>query len=396
MKTAAEIRKEFWWGAFIHGAPIVSNCYRWLEPRWRNYVEKRQVSFYDDRTHTFQGVEDPSLIQRNYEKSLRHIWKAEVAAPYLGIRDATDTEKLGAEAETSDSETRALMERATSDVVRREFEEAFSPRQREAVCRLMSLIAHGEAYALYTSSTLLPFVEGTGAKMGMAMQVMEEAKHFYVLRAMIRTLGRSYPLADSAKILFENVARAKPYRKLFGMNVMLESFATSLFAQFAEYPGLRHILHEFHLDESRHVGFPKSYFEAGHIPHEVSHSTREKIARGLLLLPAASLIWDYKEDFEAVGVDCFAFWGRFISKASRLAESSGFPLYPSRKEFLFSMNLILNGYLKAFEPDRFAGYRDYTKLRDEDLPEEMARIEREVFGDDVFDGVESRPAASAN
>ena len=62
------------------------------------------------------------------------------------------------------------------------------------LARILSLIGHGEAYALLTSATILNFVQGTGARVGMAMQVMEEAKHFIVLRKMLQTLGVAAPL----------------------------------------------------------------------------------------------------------------------------------------------------------------------------------------------------------
>ncbi|MBI2062017.1 MAG: hypothetical protein HYT87_20070 [Nitrospirae bacterium] len=384
MNTMAAMRQKATWAAFCHGGPLAAAAYNWVEPRWRRKLERTQANDYDDRAHAFRGGDMEELTRKVYEKALRKIWKAEVQAPYLGFHDATEVEKLGVDPDAQKGETDELMERATSEDVRREFEEAFSPEQREAVCKLMSLIAHGEAYALYTSSTLLPVVTGTGSKMGMAMQVMEEAKHFIVLRAMVRTLGHSVPLHDSAFITFEKIAQARPYLKLYGMNVVLESFATSLFAQFADFPGLRHILPVFHLDESRHVGFPKNYYEAGNVPEEVTNSRRDRLARELLLLPAAKLIWDYKDAFEAVGMDCFGFFGRFVAKATRLAENSGMPLLRPREEFLAILNLFFNSCVRAFEPEKFTGYRDYTELHEGEIRPDILAIEKEVFGEDVF------------
>lgn len=376
----------------MHGGPVLARIYRGFEPRWRRRLERHQVTSYDDREHGFRGGDLHELTTRVYEKGLRHIWKAEIQAPFLGFHDASALEKAGVGEETQRHETRSLLNTVSASDVRREFDQAFSPEQRQAILDITSLIAHGEAYALYTSATLLPFVSGTGSKMGMAMQVMEEAKHFLVLREMTRLLGGSPPLRDSAYILFERIARAEPYARLFGMNVILESWATSLFAQFAEVPGLRHVFAEFHLDESRHVGFPKNYYESGRIPPEVTHGLRPRMRRERLLFPAIGLIWDYKPAFDTLGIDVFAFFGRFLAKASRLAENSGLPIVAPREKVMALTNLLFNSCVRAFEPERFNGYQDYTQLHDGSIRSDILEIEKEVFGEDVFS---ARPAQEA-
>jgi len=379
-----QLRNKLGWKLYVEGTPYLSKAYKVVEPRLAKWMERRSVSGYDRSVYGFKGGELEKLTSTNYEKALRNIWKAEVQAPFLGIRDASKLEKAGKEVAQERSQTVELMDVATSDKVKEEFNAAFSPEERRAIGYLMSLIGHGEAYALFTSSKLVSVVNGTGARLGMAMQVMEEAKHFMVLRQMLKFLDIDQELYDSAYLLFERIASAKPYTMMFGMNVMLESFATTLFAQFADYPGLRHIVHVFHMDEARHVGFPKSYSRAGNMPKWVSESKLEQRKRVGLMAPAIPLIFDYKPHFDTLGLDCFGFFGKFLAKASKLADDAGFDMPFEREDFLAQINLLFNSYTAAFDQDRFNGYHDYTMLGENEYRADIMARELEVFGKDVF------------
>ncbi len=376
---------------------------RYLDARLRKWADnpKKMANRYDDSTATFHGGEMELLTQRNYEKALAHIWKAELIAPYLNIRDASKADYVASNggavtASTSfmdpviiTEEIKQSVERATSDEVRREFHEAHSPEKREALMRLVSFITHGEAYALYTSATLMPVVQGTGAKLGMAMQVMEEAKHFFTLREMCKSLDRIYPMTGSGKALVEVIARKDYYHKLFGMNVVLEGFATSIFGFLENQPGLRHIMRGFHMDESRHSAFPQTYAKLGNIPYHVTHSRRYQWARAMMFLPIGPLILEFKPLFDTLGYDTFAFFGKTLSKVSRLAENSGFPLPFERTEFLMGANILFNRWVRVLEPEKYEGFRDYTLLGIGELSQDMELREREVFGNDIFGGVGS-------
>ncbi|MEW6774999.1 MAG: hypothetical protein AB1405_01775 [Bdellovibrionota bacterium] len=382
----------------LQGGSAVGSAYKASEGLLRKRLDATLANHYDDRTGTFIGGEMELLTQRNYEKALAHLWKAEAVAPYLGIHDSSKADKTaladGVTVGTVEGErnfprdVHDMVSLATSEQVRKEFEEGYTPAQRNAVIEIMSLICHGEAYALYTSASLLPIVKGTGAKLGMAMQVMEEAKHFYTLRAMLNTLDHLRPLPTSARWLYESVARKKYYHKLFGMNVILESFATSLFSHFEDYPGLRHILRAFHMDESRHCAFPQTYAALGNIPEHVSNGADYQRARGLMLAPAVAVLFDYKPHFEALGLDVFEFFGKFIAKVTRLADRSGFPLPQKREDVLFGVNALFNNYVRLFEPENYKGFQDYTLLKEGEISEDMAARERDVFGSDVFGGIQ--------
>jgi hypothetical protein len=385
---------------FRHGVSGALGLWQANQQRIHRRTEKRLANRYDDRQACFIGGEMSDLTHRNYEKALSLLWKAETVAPYLGFHDASKADKVAGRAGTvigdlkresgTAEEVRDLVETVKSEDVRREFQQAYSPQQREAICQIMSLLAHGEAYALYTSATLLPLVRGTGAKVGMAMQVMEEAKHFLVLREMLNTIDHVRPLSTAARVLFETIAHKSYYHKLFGMNVVLESFATNLFSHFENYPGLRHIMRPFHMDESRHCAFPQSYAELGNIPDHVTNDIKYQRARGRMLLPAIPLLFDYKPYFEVLGLDAFEFFGRFVVKADRLARRSGFPL-PG--EPLLLVSVFFNNYVRIFEPHKYDGFKDYTLMRKGEISDEMARRERDVFGDDIFDGISELIAA---
>ena len=51
---------------------------------------------------------------------------------------------------------------------------------------LLTPVAHGEAYAWLVAADLLQDVKSTGARAAFTMQVLEEAKHFVVLRELIQ------------------------------------------------------------------------------------------------------------------------------------------------------------------------------------------------------------------
>lgn len=393
--------------ALYYGINAALGLYRTQEKRLRDFVDSHVVTAYDDKHAQFIGGEMELLTHRNYEKALVNLWKAEAIAPYLGIHDASRADKVaashgavvagnagGSKKAGSADEIKELVGNITSETVRKEFEEGYTPEQRNGILEIMSLLGHGEAYAMYTSTTLLPIVRGTGSKLGMAMQIIEEAKHYIVLREMLNTIDHIRPLSTSARTLFEVIARQRYYNKLFGMNVVLESAATNLFSHFENFPGLRHIMRAFHMDESRHVAFPQNYAAAGNIPDYVTNSPRYQWSRLAMLAPAAILFLDYKPHFDAVGIDPYAFWGRFLSKVTRAAEASKMPLPFPRKAILQNVNNIFNNHVKAFEPEKFTGFKDYTLLGKGDISDDMVEREKEVFGKDLFDGVGQVPQAS--
>lgn len=414
MQSAGTYKQKFADKALKVGLMTAMGAYQSQNDRLRHLIDNYYaVADYDDRTAEYNSEDMSVLMGRNYEKALANLWKAEEVAPYLGFSDASRADKVAAEhgtivgsalksrhAKTSldaeSAETRELIEYASSDAIRKEFEDAYSPEQRESILQIVSLLGHGEAYALYTSSTLLPLVRGTGSKLGMAMQVMEEAKHFAVLRAMLRNLGGTRTLTASVRGVFETIARQNYFHKLFGMNIVLEGFATSLFSHFESYPGLGDIMRAFHMDESRHVAFPQSYAQAGNVPEKVTNSMAAKWQRLMVLAPAAGAFVDYKPHFDTINMDAYHFFGATVSKIAKSAETAKMPLPFSRKEMLWSVNWFFNSYVKAFEPEKYTGFEDYSCLYKGQLSDDMINREREVYGKDLYRSIWGRRRKNKN
>jgi len=375
--------EQLFWQLYRRGVGLMSRGYTTARPWLHRHYAKRAVSGYDPSRYGFAGGEFGKLTHRNYEKALANLWKAETKAPFLGFRDASKLERAAAQSTEEATTTRALVDKVHSDDVKKAFQDAYTPAQQQALGRILSVIGHGEAYALYTSSTLVSEVKGTGPRLGMAMQVMEEAKHFIVMREMLQTLEIAAGITPTVHVLFERIAAAPPYRRLFGMNIVLESLATSVFSRFANAPGLSHIMHPFHMDESRHVGFVRSYAQEVKIPRRVTKSLRERQARAMLVVPALPAIWEYREDFEVLGLDSFEFFGSTLNKIAKLAEEVGLPLDLPRQYFMLLLNGLFNAWVRAYEPARYNGFRDYCALHDEGgIPGELLAVERKLFGEE--------------
>ncbi len=337
---------------------------------------------YNDTTAEFIGGDMEGITHRNYEAALRRLWKAEVVAPGLGIHDASP-EEVGTQNDAAAGTLREISKmraKIASDKFEKTLKKHYTPHQRQALARLLSIILHGEAYALFTSASLLPVVKGTGPKLGMAMQVMEEAKHFIVMRELVRRIDRVYPQSVWDYELLEGVLKAKPINRLFGMNVVVESIAMNFFSTFATFPGLEDVLKMFHLDESRHSAFPQSYTKESPLSFLERHSPARQLARSMMLLPLFGLLFEIEDDAKAIGMDIFEFGGKCLDKVFRLSERSGFYTTLNRKDAMRAYNLLINSYKKGTLKADYPGFVDFaldkTVIRDA----EMKRLEEEIFG----------------
>jgi hypothetical protein len=345
---------------------------------------RRRAMPYDDRTATFIGGDMEGITHRNYETALRRLWKAEVIAPGLGIHDASPEEV----AEHNDAAAATLREigkiraKIDSDKFLKTIEKNYTPRQRQALAKLLSIILHGEAYALFTSASLLPVVKGTGPKLGMAMQVMEEAKHFIVMRELVKRIDRIYPQNVWDLTMLEGVLKAKPMNRLFGMNVVVESVAMNFFSTFATFPGLEDVLKMFHLDESRHSAFPQSYTKEAPLSFLERHSPLRQFGRSWMLLPLFGLLFEIEDDAKAIGIDIFEFGGKCLDKVFRLSERSGFYTTLNRKDAMRLYNVVINAYKKQTLGSAYPGFTDFTLDKTVIRDEEMKRLEEEIFGTD--------------
>ena len=289
-----------------------------------NLSRKTAQHQYDDLEIGKSKLKYNKLVSKNYESALAHIWKAQEDAPYLGIKDGGSMNYASVpdpNVEYDDYLAHLRVEKI------KEFHDFFkSEKEKHALHELLSLLVHGEAYALYTSSTLVSFGETQEARLGFSIQAMEEAKHYYVLRLIVEKLyGHVLPLKPWSRILFDRIANQDSYAKLFGMNIVLENFALMLFEAFEKYPVLSDVMPGFHADESRHCGLPMNYADAGLIP-KGQRSIPNRLLRTYVVSPALGVIGEYFMDLVRVGVDPLDAGEKFLHKVINLTDRSNMPL----------------------------------------------------------------------
>lgn len=330
---------------------------------------------YDDLTYAFEGGPNDALRAKHYDKSLRLLWKAEQHAPWSSFHDANGLERElqdQAHKSLSSAEERELR-RIRSDEFRALLDREYTLREKQALVNILTAIGHGEAYAWLVAADLVGTVKSTGAKAASAAQVIEEAKHFVVLRELVHAFGVEVPrLSAWEYVLLEQVMKLDGLEKFFGMNVVVEGIALSMFGALSHLPGME-ILRLFHLDEARHAALPVNYLKDFPLSTWQKHSPRRRVSRLRLLLPAVPLVWALEEDCAELGIDAFEFGGAVIRKVSKLAERAGFYLPIPIEGVSGGLNLIFNGYCKLTRAEH--GFRDFRECESTRGTRELA-VER--------------------
>lgn len=344
---------------------------------------------YDDHAYEFIGGAADTMRKKHYEKSLRLLWKAETHAPQLGFQDATSEEKQlrSMALRAMSDEERAAVQRLSTEDFKRLLDREYTLREKQAVVAVLSAIGHGEAYAWLVSAQLLAEVKSTGARSALTLQVLEEAKHFLVLRELVRAFDVEVPrLSAPEYLMLERVLKARGVEKLFGMNVLVEGIALGLFGMMSHLPGLE-ILRLFHLDESRHTGLPSNYFREFPLGDKATKSPRAQLGRLSMVIPAVLLIPTLEADLAELGIDAADFGGAVIRKITILAERNGFSLSLPMPTLLGIVDRVLNaycGYSRPGHEPRVFTQQETTKGRRE------LSVEGEVFlGQKADEGAES-------
>lgn len=338
-----------------------------------------RVAAYDDETYEFEGGAHEALRKKHYDKSLRLLWKAETVAPWSTFHDASAEEKAlhdAAEHTMNDAE-RAACKRISSEEFRQLLDREYTLAEKKAIVSILSAIGHGEAYAWLVSASMLNEVRSTGARAAVTMQVMEEAKHFVVLRELIRAFDVEVPrLPVWEYLVLERTLKAHGLDRFFGMNVLIETIALNIFGLLSDKPGLE-VLRNFHLDESRHTALPDNYFKEFPMSDHDKRSLRRRFTRLNMALPVIPLVFLLEADLAEIGVDIFDFGGSVLRKAVTLSERSGFYLpFPGAK-VLEAFNGLFNAY--CFATREKHEWRDYISAETTRGAAEAA-AEREIFG----------------
>lgn len=333
---------------------------------------------YDDENYEFIGGPNDELRKKHYDKSLRMLWKAEEHASWSSFKDCTKEEQIMmqlAEGALSDAE-KTEVKRIKSAEYRKLLNDSYTPAQKQALVNILSMIGHGEAYAWLVSNEVLRDVKSTGAKAALTMQVVEEAKHFVVLRELIQAFEMPIPrLMVWEYLVLEGALKADGLEKFFGMNVLVEGVALSIFGALSSYPGLE-ILRLFHLDESRHTALPTNYFKTKPMNWWDRNNPVSLLKRTYLIVPAIPLAMRMEADFAELGVDVFDFAGSLVRKVINLAYRVGFNLPMPQNTLKAAINAIFNAYCRATRDDH-----TYVEFLDSEatLGEEELAVEREVF-----------------
>ncbi|MBX7193710.1 MAG: hypothetical protein K1X94_16765 [Sandaracinaceae bacterium] len=333
---------------------------------------------YDDVHYEFEGGAADSLRKKHYDKSLRLLWKGEAAMPWSTFRDMSEHERELvdlAERNMSDDE-RAIRKRITSDEFKALLDREYTVEQKRAIVAILSAIGHGEAYAWLVSASLLHEVKSTGAKAALTMQVLEEAKHFVVMRELMQAFGVGVPRQSAWEyLLLEGALKAKGLDKFFAMNVLVEGIALSIFGVLSTLPGLE-VLRLFHLDESRHTALPLNYFREFPMSRWEKRSPIGRIRRISMTLPTLPLVMLLEPHFAVLGIDAFDFAGSVMRKVTLLSERAGFLQGEEAEAQTKFFNDVFNAYCRATR-ERHTD-KDFMSAETTTGKAELA-VEREAF-----------------
>jgi hypothetical protein len=332
---------------------------------------------YDDARYEFVGGPSDELRRKHYDKSLRLLWKAERAAPWSTFRDATAAEREVDDAATRGmtGEERAMRDRITSAEFKKLLQDSYTPAQRRALVKILSAIGHGEAYAWLVSASLMPDVQSTGARAALTMQVLEEAKHFVVMRELVEAFGEPVPRQSAWEyVLLEKTLRARGFDRFFGMNVLVETIALTIFGMLEPLPGLD-VLRLFHLDESRHTALPVNYFKEYPTGNKLQ-TTLGRTRRFLMALPALPLVLHLEPELAELGIDAFDFAGSILRKVGILSVKAGFIDQPRVDAQSAFFNKVFNRYCEMTRPGH--AFKDFMSA-ETTKGEGAARVEKEIF-----------------
>ena len=309
--------------------------------------------YYDDEHYEFEGGEQHTLRTKHYDKSLRLLWKAEEHGAWSTFRDCTKDEQMlqGMAEKAMNKSEKAMRAKLNKAAFSESLNQHYTQRQKQAIVNVLSLIGHGEAYAWLVSTELLNEVRSTGGRAALTMQVLEEAKHFVVLRELIQAFDCPVPRLNAWEYtLLERIYKSDGLEKFFGMNVVVEGFALSLFGMMSHLPGLE-ILKLFHRDESRHTALPGNYLGEFPLSWWQRNNPTNRTARLLTILAALPVLLHVEEDLAVLGIDVFDLAGSLGRKVLKLSERVGFNLPMSNEQAGALLNAVFNAYCKNTRKD---------------------------------------------
>jgi len=187
-----------------------------------------------------------------YVKAKRDQWNSDVAIDW--------TTPIDPGGKILDPERMAFLKLA--------FFQKLDPRQLERFnahysAWILSQLLHGEQGALMIAGELVAAVPDYEAKLYVASQAMDEARHVEVFSRYIRGLDKIYPVQPTLKDILRDIVETPHWQaKMVGMQVILEGLALGTFINVRAATGcalLRSLLGYVARDEARHVAFGNIY-----------------------------------------------------------------------------------------------------------------------------------------
>ncbi|MCP4504544.1 MAG: ferritin-like domain-containing protein [Deltaproteobacteria bacterium] len=140
---------------------------------------------------------------------------------------------------------------------------SLSDDKRAALARILSIIYYGERAAVTVCSQLCATVPDEEAKLALAAQVMEEAKHVAVFQRLLTKLDAISPPSNFAKWLLKDIIETNDIAaKMIGMHLFVENIATHLFRALRENvdePLVQEVLEYVAKDEAKHTAIGVLY-----------------------------------------------------------------------------------------------------------------------------------------
>lgn len=216
---------------------------------------------------------------------------------------------------------------------------------RRPLARILSIIYYGERAALEVSAQLVGMVRDEQAKLVLAAQAIEEAKHVSVFRRVLQKLDEIHPVDPWSRRLLGDLVRTKnPIAKLIGMQLIVENVANQLFVHIGDAvpdPLLKEVLRYVARDEKKHTGLAAIYLptllpELG--PLDLPIVKARQVYWAFCL---DRTIYNHRFDADALGIDLHDAMVKGLESQERLVAQMGTRRGIWKNRFLEGLSLRL-------------------------------------------------------
>lgn len=250
----------------------------------------------------------------------------------------------------------------------------------------LSNFLHGEQGALMVAAQLVNEVPDLDAKLFLATQTMDEARHVEVFTRYIGLLGRHEPIAPGLQQLLALAIKADGWEfKAVAMQVVVEGLALVSFRDMRNAtadPLFRQLLTYVLRDEARHTAFGLKYlapYVAGCSPSHRRELEDFALECTKLLLESrdgATVRHSFLEIWQSAGIDPNDVFGAIAEEANALGSASERPrrrnavtgyILPTMRECGLLSDRILEHYEDLFARVRAQVQRPSSKTLNERL-----------------------------